>query len=109
MFLVVLVFSCNRNKRPSAKLNLHLKGGGEAPKNLSGRLLAATWWLFGFIIIASYTANLAAFLTLNRQENLVQSLDDLGKQFKIQYSAEKGSSNAKYFERMAYIENKFYE
>lgn len=23
------------------------QGGGEAPKNLSGRLLAATWWLFG--------------------------------------------------------------
>jgi hypothetical protein len=29
------------------------QGGGEAPKNLSGRLVAATWWLFGFIIIAS--------------------------------------------------------
>jgi hypothetical protein len=39
---------------------------GEAPKNLSGRLVAATWWLFGFIIIASYTANLAAFLTVSR-------------------------------------------
>lgn len=25
------------------------QGGGEAPKNLSGRLLAATWWLFGYI------------------------------------------------------------
>ena len=47
--------------------------------------------------------------SLNRQENLVASLDDLGKQFKIQYSAVKGSSNAKYFERMAYIENRFYE
>ena len=93
----------------SAKICLPVKGGGEAPKNLSGRLLAATWWLFGFIIIASYTANLAAFLTLNRQENILGSLDDLGKQFKIQYSAVKGSSNAKYFERMAYIENRFYE
>ena len=88
---------------------LSVQGGGEAPKNLSGRLLAATWWLFGFIIIASYTANLAAFLTLNRQDNIVGSLDDLGKQFKIQYSAVKGSSNAKYFERRAYIENRFYE
>lgn len=43
-------------------------GGGEAPKNISGRLVAATWWLFGFIIIASYTANLAAFLTVSRLE-----------------------------------------
>lgn len=24
------------------------QGGGEAPKNLSGRLVAATWWLFGY-------------------------------------------------------------
>ena len=85
------------------------QGGGEAPKNLSGRLLAATWWLFGFIIIASYTANLAAFLTITRQEKSVNSLDDLGKQFKVQYSAVRGSTNAKYFERMAYIENKFYK
>ena len=67
------------------------------------------WWFFTLIMISSYTANLAAFLTLNRQDNILGSLDDLGKQFKIQYSAEKGSSNAKYFERMAYIENRFYE
>lgn len=39
-------------------------GGGEAPRALSGRLVAATWWMFGFIMIATYTANLAAFLTV---------------------------------------------
>ena len=60
------------------------QGGGEAPKNLSGRLVAATWWLFGFIIIASYTANLAAFLTVSRLETPVRSLDDLNKQYKIE-------------------------
>ena len=49
-----------------------------------GRLVAATWWLFGFIIIASYTANLAAFLTVSRLEVPVGSLDDLNNQFKIQ-------------------------
>ena len=45
--------------------------------------MAATWWLFGFIIIASYTANLAAFLTVSRLEVPVGSLDDLNNQFKI--------------------------
>ena len=60
------------------------QGGGEAPKNLSGRLVAATWWLFGFIIIASYTSNLAAFLTVSRLSTPVESLEDLAKQFKIQ-------------------------
>ena len=55
-------------------------------KTLVGRLVAATWWLFGFIIIASYTANLAAFLTVSRLETPVESLEDLSKQYKIQYS-----------------------
>ncbi|KAI8421537.1 hypothetical protein MSG28_009573 [Choristoneura fumiferana] len=80
------------------------QGGGEAPKNLSGRLLAATWWLFGFIIIASYTANLAAFLTVSRLDTPIESLDDLSKQYKIQYAPLNGSAAMTYFERMAHIE-----
>ena len=85
------------------------QGGGEAPKNLSGRLVAATWWLFSFIIIASYTANLAAFLTVSRLETPVESLEDLASQYKIQYSTLNGSDAMIYFERMAYIEEKFYQ
>ncbi|XP_055372265.1 ionotropic receptor 25a [Condylostylus longicornis] len=85
------------------------QGGGEAPKNLSGRLVAATWWLFGFIIIASYTANLAAFLTVSRLDTPVESLDDLAKQYKILYAPLNGSSAMTYFQRMADIEQRFYE
>ncbi|KAF5269354.1 hypothetical protein FQA39_LY08746 [Lamprigera yunnana] len=85
------------------------QGGGEAPKNLSGRLVAATWWLFGFIIIASYTANLAAFLTVSRLDVPVESLDDLSKQYKIAYAPLNGSAAQTYFERMANIETRFYE
>ena len=48
-------------------------GGGEAPRALSGRLIAATWWVFGFIMIATYTANLAAFLTVSRLEQVKKS------------------------------------
>lgn len=85
------------------------QGGGEAPRNLSGRLVAATWWLFGFIIIASYTANLAAFLTVSRLDSPIESLDDLAKQYKIKYAPQKDTSSMTYFERMAYIEEKFYD
>ena len=53
------------------------QGGGEAPRSMSGRMVAATWWLFGFIIVASYTANLAAFLTVSRLAVDLQSFDDL--------------------------------
>jgi ionotropic glutamate receptor len=86
-----------------------LQGGGEAPKNLSGRLVAATWWLFGFIIIASYTANLAAFLTVSRLDAPIESLEDLSKQYKIQYAPVKDSAAWIYFDRMAHIEHRFYE
>lgn len=85
------------------------QGGGEAPRNLSGRLVAATWWLFGFIIIASYTANLAAFLTVSRLDSPIESLDDLAKQYKIKYAPQKDTSSMTYFERMAHIESKFYD
>ncbi|RLU19384.1 ObirIr25a.2 [Ooceraea biroi] len=85
------------------------QGGGEAPKNLSGRLVAATWWLFGFIIIASYTANLAAFLTVSRLEVTIDTLEDLSKQYKIQYAPVLKSPAYIYFQRMANIEARFYE
>ena len=85
------------------------QGGGEAPKNLSGRLVAATWWLFGFIIIASYTANLAAFLTVSRLEVPIESMEQLAAQYKVQYSVIEGSGAHTYFDRMTHIENRFYE
>ena len=83
-------------------------GGGEAPRALSGRLVAATWWMFGFIMIATYTANLAAFLTVSRLDQPIESLDDLAKQFKTKYAPQLSSSTQTYFRRMADIEDKFY-
>lgn len=84
------------------------QGGGEAPQNLSGRVVAGSWWLFCFIVISSYTANLAAFLTVSRLEIPIESLDDLAKQYRIKYSPVDGTAEQTYFERMAYIEELFY-
>lgn len=84
------------------------QGGGEAPMNLSGRIVAGAWWLFCFIIIASYTANLAAFLTVSRLDIPIESLDDLAKQYRIKYAPVEGTAEHAYFERMAYIEEIFY-
>lgn len=67
------------------------------------------FYRFSFIIIASYTANLAAFLTVSRLDTPVESLDDLAKQYKILYAPLNGSSAMTYFERMANIEQMFYE
>ena len=84
------------------------QGGGEAPQNLSGRVVAGAWWLFCFIVIASYTANLAAFLTVSRLDIPIESLDDLAKQYRIKYAPMDGTAEQTYFERMAYIEEIFY-
>lgn len=59
------------------------QGGGEAPKNYSGKMAVATWWAFGFIIIACYTANLAAFLTVSRLDSPIESLQHLLEQYRI--------------------------
>ena len=48
------------------------QGGGEAPKSLSGRVLVAAYWLFVVLMLATFTANLAAFLTVERMQTTVQ-------------------------------------
>ena len=53
------------------------EGGGITPKNWSGRCAAATWWLFAFILIASYTANVAAYLSVERMIVTPSDWDDL--------------------------------
>ena len=60
------------------------QGGGEAPKNFSGRMVAAVWWVFAFIVISTYTGNLAAFLTVNRLDVPAGSLNELITQFTVQ-------------------------
>lgn len=49
-------------------------------------------------MLASYTANLAAFLTMERMDATIDSADDLAKQNKIKYGAVKGGSTMKFFQ-----------
>ena len=42
-------------------------------------MIAALWWFFTLIMISSYTANLAAFLTVERMESPIESAEDLAK------------------------------
>ncbi|XP_049799214.1 glutamate receptor ionotropic, kainate 2-like [Schistocerca nitens] len=67
------------------------------PKAVSTRLLAGMWWFFTLIAIASYTANLAAFLTISRMESPINSVQDLAKQTKIKYGTFGRGSTAAFF------------
>lgn len=46
--------------------SLMQQGSDLAPRAASTRLVAGVWWFFTLILISSYTANLAAFLTVER-------------------------------------------
>ncbi len=50
------------------------------PRSLSTRVLIGSWWFFSLIMIASYTANLAAFLTTKRLKSPIDDIDALAKQ-----------------------------
>lgn len=84
------------------------QGGGEAPKALSGRTLVAAYWLFVVLMLATFTANLAAFLTVERMQTPVQSLEQLGRQSRINYTVVANSDTHKYFINMKYAEDTLY-
>ena len=56
------------------------KGSGLNPKAASTRIVGGIWWFFTLIIISSYTANLAAFLTVERMITPIENADDLANQ-----------------------------
>jgi len=67
------------------------------PKAVSTRLVASIWWFFTLIMISSYTANLAAFLTVDRMESPIGSAEDLASQSKIKYGLSEDGSTASFF------------
>ncbi|KAG9328452.1 hypothetical protein JZ751_013920 [Albula glossodonta] len=69
------------------------------PKALSTRIIGGIWWFFTLIIISSYTANMAAFLTVERMESPVESADDLAKQTKIEYGVVKDGATMTFFKK----------
>ena len=74
------------------------QGGGETPKALSSRVLVAAYWLFVVLMLATFTANLAAFLTVERMQDSVKSLEELNRQSKINYTVMKDSPYLEYFQ-----------
>ncbi|KAJ9577055.1 hypothetical protein L9F63_006375, partial [Diploptera punctata] len=53
--------------------------------SISGRIVGSVWWFFTLILISSYTANLAAFLTVERMVAPINSPEDLASQTEVQY------------------------
>jgi len=66
-------------------------------RSLPGRIVGSAWWFFTLIIISTYTANLAAFLTVERMLTPIENADDLAKQSEIQYGTLEGGSTKDFF------------
>lgn len=64
---------------------------------VSTRTLAAVWWFFTLILISSYTANLAAFLTVENVVSPIESAEDLASQTEIKFGTTEGGSTMDFF------------
>ncbi|EDW49637.1 GM23173 [Drosophila sechellia] len=76
-----------------------LQQGSEiAPKALSTRTISAIWWFFTLIMVSSYTANLAAFLTIEIPTSPINSVKDLAdNKDDVQYGAKRTGSTRNFF------------
>ncbi|XP_060097061.1 glutamate receptor ionotropic, delta-1 isoform X2 [Heteronotia binoei] len=73
------------------------QGGESTVNSMAMRIVMGSWWLFTLIVCSSYTANLAAFLTVNRMDNPIRTFQDLSKQMDVSYGTVKDSAVYEYF------------
>uniref|UniRef100_UPI00398F22E0 glutamate receptor ionotropic, kainate 4-like isoform X2 n=1 Tax=Pristiophorus japonicus TaxID=55135 RepID=UPI00398F22E0 len=78
------------------------QGSEIMPRALSTRCVSGVWWAFTLIIISSYTANLAAFLTVQRMDVPIESVDDLADQTNIEYGTIQRGSSMTFFQNSRY-------
>lgn len=73
------------------------------PRAVSTRIISSIWGFFSLIIVASYTANLAAFLTVERMTNPIENADDLASQTEISYGTLESGSTMTFFRVCMYF------
>ena len=66
-------------------------------------MVAVLWWFFTLILISSYTANLAAFLTVSRMDGDITNAEDLANQKTISYGTLKSGSTRNFFKVTVYV------
>nr|AVH87294.1 ionotropic receptor 6 [Holotrichia parallela] len=73
------------------------QASGVNPQATSTRIVGGIWWFFTLIIISSYTANLAAFLTVERMITPIENAEDLASQTDIPYGTLDSGSTMTFF------------
>lgn len=78
--------------------SLMQQGSDLAPKSMSTRAMAGIWYFFTLIMISSYTANLAAFLTVEKIVYPIENAKDLSEQVEIKYGCVESGSTRTFFQ-----------
>lgn len=73
------------------------QGSEIAPIAPSTRMVAGMWWFFTLIMVSSYTANLAAFLTVVPTQEIISDPKQLVDQTRVKYGAKLGGSTMNFF------------
>ncbi|KAK1793437.1 hypothetical protein P4O66_011426 [Electrophorus voltai] len=73
------------------------QGGESIVSSTALRIAMGSWWLFTLIVCSSYTANLAAYLTVARLDSTVRTFQDLAKQTDLHYGTVRESAVYEYF------------
>lgn len=75
----------------------YVRQGAEHPRSWSGRMTVSVFWFAVMIINATYTANLAAHLTVSRMKTPIETISDLARQTHIEYGTLKDSQLQTFF------------
>ncbi|XP_069016025.1 glutamate receptor ionotropic, delta-1-like isoform X2 [Embiotoca jacksoni] len=73
------------------------QGGDGVLGSVALRIVMGSWWLFTLIVCSSYTANLAAYLTVSRMDHAIRSFQDLARQIDVDYGTVRDSAVYDYF------------
>jgi Ligand-gated ion channel len=66
------------------------------------------YWIFVVLMLSTFTSNLAAFLTVERAQSAITSLEALAKQTRVMYGVQKGGKAYSYFSNMKDAEDNLY-
>ncbi|KAK3092084.1 hypothetical protein FSP39_025052 [Pinctada imbricata] len=68
------------------------QGGEYNPKFPSGRIILGIWWVFTIVVLALYTANLAAFLTITLAKTPIKNIAELSAQTEYKPLVKEGTN-----------------
>ncbi|XP_037832845.1 probable glutamate receptor [Kryptolebias marmoratus] len=76
---------------------LTLQGAGPQPKAVSGRIIAAIWWMFSLVLLVCYFSSFSLMLRSDHRHMSISSFEDLANQNLIDYGTVQSGSTMLFF------------